>query len=173
VDGSGVTQPVSGTVTTTPPANASTNVAQFGGTNVSTGTGAGGAGIPRVTISNDSSLAANQSVNLNQVGAAAITLGQKTSANSVPVVLPSDQTVAVQGASSDNSANSTAKQPTLPAIAKSANPSWTDGNQVPLIVDPATGGLKVSGLSSGVEQVNNQAAARPTSVTTLAVCRCQ
>ena len=44
-----------------------TNVAQFGGTNVVTGTGAGGSGIPRVTISNDSSLAANQSVNLAQV----------------------------------------------------------------------------------------------------------
>jgi len=68
VDGSGVTQPVSGTVTTTPPSNASTNITQFGGTNVSTGTGASGAGIPRVTISNDSSLAANQSVNVAQVG---------------------------------------------------------------------------------------------------------
>src|SRR6266404_448889 len=45
------TQPVSGTITTTPPANASTNVAQFGGTNVVTGTGASGAGIPRVTVS--------------------------------------------------------------------------------------------------------------------------
>lgn len=48
------TQPVSGTVTTTPPANASTNMAQIGGTNISTGTGASGAGIPRVTVSNDS-----------------------------------------------------------------------------------------------------------------------
>jgi hypothetical protein len=46
------------------------NVTQFGGTNISTGTGAGGVGIPRVTISNDSSLAANQSVNLAQVGGA-------------------------------------------------------------------------------------------------------
>lgn len=52
-DGSGPLT-VDGTVTTTPPSNASTNVAQFGGTNVSTGTGAGGAGIPRVTVSNDS-----------------------------------------------------------------------------------------------------------------------
>jgi hypothetical protein len=33
------------------------NLTQFGGTNLSTGTGAGGAGIPRVTVSNDSSLA--------------------------------------------------------------------------------------------------------------------
>ena len=50
----GTTVPVSGTVTTTPPSNASTNVTQFGGTNVVTGTGASGAGILRVTTSNDS-----------------------------------------------------------------------------------------------------------------------
>lgn len=37
-------------------ANQSVNTAQFGGTNVSTGTGAGGAGIPRVTVSNDSNV---------------------------------------------------------------------------------------------------------------------
>ncbi len=53
-------------------ANQSTNVAQFGGTNVATGTGASGAGIPRVTISNDSSLAANQSVNEAQIGGSAV-----------------------------------------------------------------------------------------------------
>lgn len=47
---------VSGTVTTSPPANATTNVTQFGGVNVSTGTGAGGTGIPRVTVSNDSTV---------------------------------------------------------------------------------------------------------------------
>lgn len=35
----------------------SVNVAQFGGSNVVTGTGASGAGIPRVTVANDSSLA--------------------------------------------------------------------------------------------------------------------
>jgi hypothetical protein len=40
---------------------ASQNVAQFGGTNVSTGTGASGAGIPRVTVSNDSNVLATQS----------------------------------------------------------------------------------------------------------------
>ena len=36
--------------------NVSTNVAQFGGTNISTGAGAGGAGIARVTVSNDSEI---------------------------------------------------------------------------------------------------------------------
>jgi hypothetical protein len=52
---------------------AGANITQFGGTNVSTGTGAAGAGIPRVTVSNDSSLAANQSVNVAQIAAAATT----------------------------------------------------------------------------------------------------
>ena len=43
------------------------NVTQFGGSAVVTGAGVGGVGIPRVTISSDSSLAANQSVNTAQV----------------------------------------------------------------------------------------------------------
>lgn len=47
---------ITGTVTTTPPANASTNVTQFGGVALATGTGAGGTGIPRVTVSNDSNV---------------------------------------------------------------------------------------------------------------------
>lgn len=51
------------------------NVSQFGGTNVSTGTGTGGAGIPRVTISSDSSLAANQSVNVAQINAVTPLMG--------------------------------------------------------------------------------------------------
>ena len=49
--------PVSGTVTVgTFPDNEPFNVAQFGGTAVATGTGLGGAGIPRVTVSSDSTL---------------------------------------------------------------------------------------------------------------------
>ena len=37
------------------------NLTQVGGTNVSTGTGASGSGIPRVTVSNDSNVLATQS----------------------------------------------------------------------------------------------------------------
>lgn len=105
VDGSAVTQPVSGTVTTTPPANASTNLAQVGGTNVSTGTGTGGAGIPRVTVSSDSfpatqavsgTVTANQgappwSFNLTQVSGGTIALGQAAMAASLPVAIASNQ----------------------------------------------------------------------------------
>jgi hypothetical protein len=75
------------------PANQSTNVAQFGGTNVSTGTGAGGAGIPRVTISNDSSLAANQSVNVAQMNGVATTMGNGVAGTGVQrVAVASDNT---------------------------------------------------------------------------------
>jgi hypothetical protein len=57
VDGSGVIQPVSGTIATTQSGGPWTdNISQFGGTNISTGTGVGGAGIPRVTVSNDSNV---------------------------------------------------------------------------------------------------------------------
>ena len=37
------------------------NITQFGGVNISTGTGASGTGIPRVTVSNDSNILATQS----------------------------------------------------------------------------------------------------------------
>lgn len=86
VDGTATTQPISGTVAATQSGiwstrtqdgsgtaitstgsaldvniktssiTASTNVAQFGGSNVVTGTGAGGSGIPRVTVSSDSTV---------------------------------------------------------------------------------------------------------------------
>ena len=76
-------QLVQGTVTTTGTITANqggapwaNNITQFGGTNVSTGTGAGGTGIPRFTISNDSSLAANQSVNAAQIGGNSTAISQ-------------------------------------------------------------------------------------------------
>jgi hypothetical protein len=82
VDGSGVTQPVSGTVTTTPPSNASTNVSQIAGTTADTNSGVKSAGTLRVVLATDQpqltakllvtpdsvALPANQSVNMAQVG---------------------------------------------------------------------------------------------------------
>lgn len=71
------------------------NVSQFGGTNVVTGTGAGGAGIPRVTISNDSSLAANQSVNVSQFGGSNAVTGTGTSGAGIPrVTISNDSSLA-------------------------------------------------------------------------------
>lgn len=106
---------VTGTVITTPPANASTNVTQFGGAAVVTGTGASGAGVPRVTVSNDSVILAAQSGawsvgrswtlssgtdSVAIAGAVTVTgippLGNAPSTGALPVVIASDQVVPVQ-----------------------------------------------------------------------------
>ena len=71
VDGSKVIQPVSGTVTTTPPANASTNIAQVNGITVLTGTGAQGTGSARVTVAVDSATVAGSAslpAGVNNIG---------------------------------------------------------------------------------------------------------
>lgn len=183
VDASATTQPISGTVTanqggtwnvnasqsgtwTVQPGNTANttpwliNVGQFGGSNIVTGTGAGGTGIPRVTVSNDSNILATQSGtwtvqqgsapwsvsqsgtwttgrtwtlasgtdsvaavqsgtwtvqqgsapwsnNITQVGGSAVTLGQKTSANSFPIVVASDQSNLPVSATADASTSGT------------------------------------------------------------------
>lgn len=68
------------------------NITQFGGSNVSTGTGAGGAGIPRVTVSNDSNVLATQSGTWN--------IGTVTAVTSIT------NTVTIQGDVASGSANS-------------------------------------------------------------------
>jgi hypothetical protein len=79
------TQPVSGTVTANQGgAPWSENITQFGGTNVSTGTGASGAGIPRVTVANDSNILASQSGtwNISNIsGTITLPTGAATSGN--------------------------------------------------------------------------------------------
>lgn len=81
------------------------NISQFGGSNVVTGTGASGAGIPRVTVSSDSfpatqpvsgTVTANQGTspwveNLSQVGGSSFSLGQQLAAASLPIVLTAAQ----------------------------------------------------------------------------------
>lgn len=89
VDGSKVTQPVSGTVTTSPPANASTNVAQIAGTAADVNSGLKSAGTLRVVLATDQpaltnkllvtpdsvALPANQSVNVAQINGVATATG--------------------------------------------------------------------------------------------------
>lgn len=108
------TQPVSGTVTTSPPANASTNVTQFGGTNVSTGTGVGGVGIPRVTVSSDS-FPASQTV------AGTVTANQGT-ANSLANAWATKITDATNGPAAVKAA-STAAVATDPALVVAVSPN--------------------------------------------------
>lgn len=77
VDGSAVTQPVSGTVSIT--ANSAVNVAQVGGVNTSTGNGVAGTGVQRVAIASDNTAF---TVNSNAVDATAS--GNITTQNLVP-----------------------------------------------------------------------------------------
>lgn len=53
------------------------NITQFGGVNISTGTGASGTGIPRVTVANDSNILATQSGTWTVAQGAANTLANK------------------------------------------------------------------------------------------------
>lgn len=94
-------------------------------------------------------------------GSDAPTVGQKAMVDSLPVVISSDQTAIpvsqsgawsiavtgtvavtqstdpwlVAGKSADDSANTTAKLPVLPARANAAAPTWTENRQEPLSVD--------------------------------------
>jgi len=101
----------------------------------------------RVTASGTSA------VNISQVGGASITLGQKTMANSFPVVIASDQSVLTTAGNLTN--NTAAPAATnigvLNARANAAVPSWTEGNQVLLSTD-LTGNLRVT-MASGTSQV--------------------
>lgn len=68
---------VAGTIT------ANSNITQFGGNNVVTGTGASGLGIPRITVSNDSNILATQSGvwNINNItGTVSLPTGAATEA---------------------------------------------------------------------------------------------
>lgn len=118
------------------------NITQFGGTNIVTGVGASGAGIPRVTVANDSNILATQSGTWN--------IGTVTTLTGITNALPTGSNTigAVTGTSADNSANASLKLPVLATRANAAAPSWTEGNQAPLSVDLA-GNLRVNSTGGG------------------------
>jgi hypothetical protein len=129
-----------------------TNVSQFGGSNVVTGTGTGGAGIPRITVSSDSSIIATQNTaaNLNA------TVVQGTASNLNATIV---------GTGTDNTANSTAKLPVIAAVANTSAPSWSTGNMVPLSVD-TSGNLRITGsISATNPSVSTVIATPPSSAT--------
>jgi hypothetical protein len=114
------TQPVSGTVTTAPPANASTNIAQVGGTATDTNSGNKSAGTIRVVIATDQpqltnkllvtpdsvALPANQSVNVSQINGVTPLMGNGTTGTgSQRVTVASDNTAfAVKSTDGTNTA---------------------------------------------------------------------
>ena len=98
VDGSAVTQPVSGTVSIT--ANSSVNVNQIGGNAVSAGNGASGTGVLRVTIANDSTGVVGLSAGTNLVGRVSSSDETSTIYNATTALTP--KFAAVSAASSGN-----------------------------------------------------------------------
>lgn len=104
VDNSGVTQPVSGSLTTV---STVTNLAQMNGAAITMGNGASGTGVQRVTLANDSTgivalttgsaqighLEANQSANIAQINGVTVLMGNGvTGTGSQRITIASDNT---------------------------------------------------------------------------------
>lgn len=127
------------------------NVTQFGGNAVATGTGVGGNGVPRVTVSSDSSLAANQSVNVNQIG------GASTGATNPLYAAIADGTngpAAVKAASTQ----SAAADKSLVIQLNPNQPNLTTALNVALAANQSVntaqvGGSSVSTAATGVQKV--------------------
>jgi hypothetical protein len=145
------TQPVSGTVTTSPPSNASTNVAQINGVAPLMGNGVTGTGSQRVTIASDNTafgVKLTDGTNTQAVKAAS-TAAAATDPSSVTQLSPNQPQLTtplnVQGAKTNNNAAPGATNiGTLPGIANAAPPSFTEGNQGALSID-LKGNLRVYG----------------------------
>jgi len=148
------------------PANQSVNAAQLAGTATSVNSGTKDAGTLRVVLATDQpaltnkllvtpdsvALPANQSVNLNQVGAAAITEGQKAMAASLPVVVASDQSVIPV---SDNAGSLTVDAPVgTPAFVRLSDGAAAQVGQktmaasLPVVVASDQSSLPVTGTAS-------------------------
>jgi hypothetical protein len=143
------------------PANQSVNVNQVGGAALTEGQKAMSASVPVVVASDQSTLPVNnaqvggtaivtaaagvQRVGIADSANAAITLGSKVSASSVPVVVASDQgAIPVVGTkTTNNAAPGATNVGVLPALANAAAPAFTEGNQVTLSTD-LLGNLRTS-----------------------------
>lgn len=89
------------------------NVSQFGGSNVVTGTGAAGAGIPRVTVSNDSNVLVTQSTspwvnNITQVASTALGTPQTFGTAPTGVVIGTSSDIYVAGTRARSNQTTTA-----------------------------------------------------------------
>lgn len=113
--------------------------------------------------------------NLVEVGGAAISEGQKTMANSIPVVVASDQSaIPIVGNKTNNAAVPGATNVgVLPALANAAVPTWTEGDLVVESVDlQGNQRVTVAGntvVLSGQQSVTGSAVALATN-TTKAAC---
>lgn len=108
-----------------------TNVTQFGSSNVVTGTGASGSGIPRVTVSNDSNILATQS------GSWTVTANAGTNLNTSALATSANQTNGTQQSKITDGTNvaavkaaSTAPAATDPALVVALSPNGSQATAV-------------------------------------------
>lgn len=120
------------------------NITQFGSTNISTGTGASGAGIPRVTVSNDSNVLATQS------GSWTVTANAGTNLNTSALALDTS----VNGILlSQGSTTSGEKGPIVQGAVTTNAPSYTTAQTSPLSLD--TSGLLRLSIKDTPANTNN------------------
>jgi len=135
VDGSAVTQPVSGTVSIT--ANSAVNLAQIAGVATSTGNGVAGTGVQRVTIASDNTAF---SVNAVQSGTWTVQPGNTANTTAWLVNDSSNGTVTPGTAATKSSLIGAQFNTTLPTL--------TTGQQAALQAD-SSGRLLIGALSTG------------------------
>jgi hypothetical protein len=183
VDGSNVTQPVSGTVTanagtgnfTVIQATASNLLAEVGGLGAA---GSALVGNPVLSAGSDGTDTRTLLTDTSgrQIVAGAAAAGSAIAGNPVLVggsdgtdarALATDTSghMVVVGTASDNTTNSTAKLPVIAAVANTSAPTYTTGDMVPLSTD-TSGNLRITGsISASNPSVSTTAAAVPTSAT--------
>lgn len=155
--------------------NWTTNITQFGGTNLSTGTGASGVGIPRVTVSNDSNILATQSGTWTvQQGATPTSIGnawpiKPTDGTNVITVKPAStasvatDTALVVVLSPNGSQATSALQTTGNATLSAINTAQSSGAQKTQIVD---GAGNIIGPTMTFSGVNSLPVSNPVDVST-------
>lgn len=151
VNGSGVTQPVSGTVTVTDGAGALNVICDSGCS--------GGTQYAEDTVHSSGDTVTMAGVVRSDATAALAADGDRSvlqvDSNGHLKVVNTNPNLAA-----DNSANATAKTPVLAGTANASAPSWTEGRQVPLSTD-LSGALRVTG-SAGTTQYNQGTAGTAT-----------
>lgn len=159
IDGSGTTQPVSGTVTAAQATAANLNATVVQGTaaNLRSQTAsesATGATTPALAgLSGGTVTTAAPTYTTGNLGALSLTTAGSLRIDGSGVTQPVSGTITanagtgnftVVGTATDNTTNSTAKLPVMAAVSTTAAPTYTTGNMVPLSVDTA-GALRITG----------------------------
>lgn len=166
------TQPVSGTVTANQGTSPwVTNITQFGSSAVVTGTGASGAGIPRVTVSNDSNVIVSQATaaNLNAtvVQSTPANLRAQTSSESNTGAAVPTQASMVGGTDGTNlRAFSTDTSGRQIVIGAAANAAAVTGNPVLVAGSDGTNARTIKTLTDGTSVTRYKELATFTGVAT-------